>query len=71
MIAVAFYERTTFGLLILAPIPLYVFFTYILSTKIAKGQAKLNNGDIVLVEGQVNVYKSELEVIAKSISKEK
>ena len=44
--------------------------TVVMFERTAQGQAKLNNGDGVLVEGQVNVYKSELEVIAKSISKE-
>ncbi|HIG96788.1 MAG TPA: exodeoxyribonuclease VII large subunit [Candidatus Aenigmarchaeota archaeon] len=43
--------------------------TVVMFERTSNGQ-KLNNGDIILVEGQVNVYKSELEIIAKSISKE-
>lgn len=44
--------------------------TVVMFERTARNQ-ELNNGDIILVEGQVNVYKSELEIIANSISKEK
>ncbi|MFA4819491.1 MAG: OB-fold nucleic acid binding domain-containing protein [Candidatus Aenigmatarchaeota archaeon] len=45
--------------------------TVVMFERVARAQAELNNGDTILVEGQINVYKNELEIIAKSISKEK
>lgn len=41
--------------------------TVVMFEREARGQPKLNSDDIIVVEGQVNIYKSELEIIAKSI----